>query len=52
VTAFIVRATGAPEPDAYVRFPDRPMDERQLSGTFARFGLPDQLGTDSRRPVL
>jgi RNA polymerase sigma-70 factor (ECF subfamily) len=44
VTAFIVRATGAPEPDAYVRFPDRPMDDRQLAGTFARFGLPDQLG--------
>ena len=43
VTAFIVRATGAPEPDAYIRFPDRPMDERRLSGTFARFGLPDQL---------
>jgi RNA polymerase sigma-70 factor (ECF subfamily) len=43
VTAFIVRATGAPEPDAYVRFPDRPMDERQVAGTFARFGLPEQL---------
>jgi RNA polymerase sigma-70 factor (ECF subfamily) len=44
VTAFIVRATGAPEADAYVRFPDRPMDERQLAGTFARFGLPDRIG--------
>ena len=43
VTAFIVRATGAPEPDAYIRFPDRPMDERQLAGTFARFGLPNQV---------
>jgi RNA polymerase sigma-70 factor, ECF subfamily len=43
VTAFIVRATGAPEPDAYVRFPDQPMDERQLAGTFERFGLPDRL---------
>jgi RNA polymerase sigma-70 factor (ECF subfamily) len=43
VTAFIVRATGAPEADAYVRFPDRPMDERQLAGTFARFGLPDRI---------
>jgi RNA polymerase sigma-70 factor (ECF subfamily) len=44
VTAFIVRATGAPEPDAYIRFPDRPMDERQLSSTFARFGLAGRLG--------
>jgi RNA polymerase sigma-70 factor (ECF subfamily) len=41
VTAFIVRATGAAESDAYVRFPDRPMDDRQLAGAFARFGLPD-----------
>jgi RNA polymerase sigma-70 factor (ECF subfamily) len=43
VTAFIVRATGAPQADAYVRFPDRPIDERQLAGTFARFGLPDRI---------
>jgi RNA polymerase sigma-70 factor, ECF subfamily len=43
VTAFIVRATDAPEPDAYVRFPDRPMDVRQLAGTFARFGVPERL---------
>jgi len=43
VTAFIVRSTAAPEPEAYVRFPEQPMDERQLSGTFERFGLPDRL---------
>ena len=43
VTAFIVRATGAVDADAYIRFPDRPMDERQLAGTFARFGLPDRV---------
>jgi RNA polymerase sigma-70 factor (ECF subfamily) len=43
VTAFIVRTTGASDADAYVRFPDRPMDERQLTGTFARFGLPTTL---------
>ncbi len=43
VTAFIVRATGAPEADAYIRFPERPVDERQLSGTFARFNLPGTL---------
>jgi RNA polymerase sigma-70 factor (ECF subfamily) len=43
VTAFIVRATGAEDPDAYTRFPDRPVDPRQLTGTFERFGLPAQL---------
>ena len=43
VTAFIVRAIGAPNPDAYIRFPDRPMNTRQLAGTFERFGLPGQL---------
>jgi RNA polymerase sigma-70 factor (ECF subfamily) len=39
VTAFIVRATGAAEPDAYVRFPDRPMN-RRFADLYARFGLP------------
>jgi RNA polymerase sigma-70 factor, ECF subfamily len=43
VTAFIVRSTAAPEAEAYVRFPEQPMDERQLTGTFERFGLPKQL---------
>jgi RNA polymerase sigma-70 factor (ECF subfamily) len=43
VTAFIVRATEAPEPDAYVRFPERPMDARRLSVTFGRFDLPARL---------
>src|SRR5262249_34699040 len=43
VTAFIVREIGAPDPDAYIRFPDRPMNSRRLEGTFARFGLPGQL---------
>jgi RNA polymerase sigma-70 factor, ECF subfamily len=43
VTAFIVRSTDAPEPEAYVNFPTQPMDERQLSGTFSRFGVPDRL---------
>ena len=42
VTAFIVRATGAEEPEAYVRFPDQPM-HRRLGGVFAQFGLPDRL---------
>jgi RNA polymerase sigma-70 factor, ECF subfamily len=43
VTAFIVRSTAAPEPKAYENFPTQPMDERQLSGTFDRFGVPDRL---------
>jgi RNA polymerase sigma-70 factor (ECF subfamily) len=43
VTAFIVRSTDAPEPEAYVRFPEQPIDRERLSGTFARFGLPANL---------
>jgi hypothetical protein len=44
VTAFIVRATDvASDPDRYIRFPDQPMDEQRLAGTFDRFGLPSQL---------
>jgi RNA polymerase sigma-70 factor (ECF subfamily) len=43
VTAFIVRATGADELDAYVRFPERPFDSDRLAATFERFGLPAQL---------
>lgn len=43
VTAFIVRSTDATEPEAYVRFPEQPVDSRRLAGTFERFGLPDRL---------
>ena len=43
VTAFIVRSIDAPEPDAYVRFPEQPFNARSLEGTFGRFGLPDRL---------
>jgi RNA polymerase sigma-70 factor (ECF subfamily) len=43
VTAFIVRATDAREPEAYVRFPEQPPDQRRLAASFGRFGLPDQL---------
>lgn len=43
VTAFIVRATTASEPEAYVRFPEQPMDGRRLAGAFERFGLPARL---------
>ena len=43
VTAFIVRATSAPEPEAYLRFPEQPVDAARLAGTFQRFGLPERL---------
>jgi len=43
VTAFIVRSIDATEPDAYMRFPEQPVDRRRLTGTFERFGLPSRL---------
>ncbi len=39
VTAFIVRATDDPDLADYRNFPTQPMDERQLTGTFGRFGV-------------
>jgi RNA polymerase sigma-70 factor, ECF subfamily len=44
VTAFIVRSIDAPDPEAYARFPEQPMDPGRVAGTFERFGLPDRLG--------
>ena len=43
VTAFIVRSTESPDPEAYERHPEQPFDERRLAGAFWRFGLPEQL---------
>jgi RNA polymerase sigma-70 factor (ECF subfamily) len=43
VTAFIVRSIDASEPEAYIRFPEQPIDDRRLTGTFKRFGLPAEL---------
>ncbi len=43
VTAFIVRSTAATDAEAYERYPEQPMDERRLVGTFERFGLPERL---------
>lgn len=43
VTAFIVRSTDSPDDESYHRFPQQPMDQRSLSATFDRFGLPDRL---------
>jgi RNA polymerase sigma-70 factor (ECF subfamily) len=43
VTAFIVRSTAAPEPEAYLNFPTQPIDQKRLGGAFERFGLPERL---------
>ena len=43
VTAFIVRAADSPDPADYRNFPSRPMNERQLAGSFSRFGVPARL---------
>jgi RNA polymerase sigma-70 factor (ECF subfamily) len=43
VTAFIVRAADDPALADYRNYPHQPMDERQLTGTFGRFGLPARL---------
>jgi RNA polymerase sigma-70 factor, ECF subfamily len=43
VTAFIVRTIDLPDPEAFVRYPDQPMDEARLRGAFERFGLPSRL---------
>jgi len=43
VTAFVARSIEASEREAYARWPDQPLDERRLQGTFERFGLPGRL---------
>jgi RNA polymerase sigma-70 factor (ECF subfamily) len=43
VTAFVARSIEEERQEAYERWPDEPLDERRLSGTFGRFGLPDRL---------
>jgi hypothetical protein len=43
VTAFVTRATPAPEREVYARWPDQPADPLRLAGAFERFGLPERL---------
>jgi RNA polymerase sigma-70 factor, ECF subfamily len=43
VTAFIVRSTDSRDPEAYVRFPEQPIDPQRLTAAFERFGLPERL---------
>ena len=47
VTAFIVRSTDAPEPEAYVNFPHPADGQAQLAVTFGRFGV--RTGSTRRR---
>jgi len=43
VTAFVARSIEEERQEAYERWPDQPIDEKRLVGTFGRFGLPEQL---------
>ncbi|MGH2856374.1 MAG: sigma-70 family RNA polymerase sigma factor [Solirubrobacteraceae bacterium] len=43
VTAFIVRSTESTDPRAWERFPEQPVNARQLTGVYERFGLPARL---------
>jgi RNA polymerase sigma-70 factor (ECF subfamily) len=43
VTAFIVRSTESPDPEAYERHPEQPFDERRVAAAFWRLGLPERL---------
>src|SRR4051812_36609136 len=43
VTAFVARSTEETRNEVYARWPEQPLDERRLSGTFGRFGLPERL---------
>ena len=43
VTAFIARATDAPDGEAYERYPEQPFDPERLKRTFETFDLPERL---------
>ena len=43
VTAFVARSIEEERQEAYERWPEQPIDEDRLVGTFGRFGLPDRL---------
>ena len=43
VTAFVARATEAPDREAYAHWPKQPYDPDRLLATFGRFGLPETL---------
>ena len=43
VTAFVARSIEPEDEEAYQNWPTQEADERRLTGTFARFGLPERL---------
>jgi RNA polymerase sigma-70 factor, ECF subfamily len=43
VTAFVARSIEEERQEAYERWPEQPVDDRRLVGTFGRFGLPERL---------
>jgi RNA polymerase sigma-70 factor (ECF subfamily) len=43
VTAFVARSTEETRNEVYARWPEQPLDERRLMGTFGRFGVPERL---------
>jgi RNA polymerase sigma-70 factor, ECF subfamily len=43
VTAFVARSIEEERQEAYERWPEQPIDEARLVGTFGRFGLPERL---------
>jgi RNA polymerase sigma-70 factor (ECF subfamily) len=43
VTAFVARSTDSTRQEVYDTWPDQPVDEQRLIGTFGRFGLPERL---------
>jgi RNA polymerase sigma-70 factor (ECF subfamily) len=43
VTAFVCRSIENPDPAAFARWPDEPLDPGRVEAYFTRFGLPDRL---------
>jgi RNA polymerase sigma-70 factor, ECF subfamily len=43
ITAFVVRTTQVPDPQAFERWPEQAADPLRLGAVFERFGLPDAL---------
>ena len=43
VTAFVARSTEETRNEVYARWPEQPLDEQRLLGTFGRFGVPERL---------
>ncbi len=46
VTCFICRSTANPDPEAYLRFPEEPVDAGAYERFFGRFGMPERIERD------